>query len=172
MSKDGIVFVSCMIILALMGQKFTAVASLLGSIIFFWFCIIITIKLIKKYGRDLWFITKINVKLSPNINIEEIKLHPDLLKAKGQILDCIQAQGDTIKIVNERYAVLIGVAPMNSELPPYYDQLIIKRILFAYYKKYGNTTQRFFNPYRLTIKEGLAPIPICDKVEFDQFCLR
>lgn len=95
------------------------------------------------------------------------ELSSDLHEAVKQVGRQIQRPGDTLLLLNNRFAHLI-----NAPASAYQDQTIIsKRLLFEYYRRYGNLDTRFIRA-RLDYRSVMTPLTDSESKEFETFLQR
>lgn len=70
---------------------------------------------------------------------------------------------------DESFANLININK-TSELPPYFRNIIHKKILWEYFKKYGNLKSHVFNYNTVDLSDVVKPIERKEFNKFEQFC--
>lgn len=169
-SKNGIVFIALMLLLAFIASK-------------------LTVLLLSFFTMAIAFVVvKILIGLLNNESEETIKQTIDRLKTEGMtftqynVPDELQALEKTVlrKLVQPsdnhltlmaRFLQQIGVQYPN-EIPNYLYLPVIKKMMWEWSRKYGKLTVPLHLKGLLTIDEVLNPIDPKDQMEFHDFCVR
>lgn len=104
---------------------------------------------------------------TPTVQSSTWDLSPDIQEAVTEVGRRFSQPDDTLLLLNNRFAHQINAPQIALHDPT----IISKRLLFEYYRRYGNLETRYIRR-RLTYHDVIAPLSDSESREFEAFLRR
>jgi hypothetical protein len=176
-NKDGIIFCALIIIISYFANTLPKILETIMTPVLVCIAILVGIKLLSKIANA--FPDKGNhlkaalTKLPGGYEIKTYTLPKSMKEAVSFVINKISTPEDNWDTLDQKFASLIDVGNFDDKpLPLCYKGIIQKKILWEYFKKYGNLKGHVFNHNTIEFSDVVRPIEKSETQEFINFCCK